>query len=280
MKSTSANIYGLLESASKSIQIFYCGYQRCGSGHSFGPAVRGQYLMHFIVSGKGSYRAQGKTCHLGAGQAFLIKPGESTYYQADETDPWEYMWVAFDGVDAPELVEKLELQGGYTGTAADPEEMRKDLEYINENLSASTGDLAVLGRFYCAMAQLEKKRPTEDFDDSYISKATEYIHNNFIYPISIQEVADYIGIDRSYLYRLFMAKKGISPKKYLLSVRLNMAKTMLLQNRYSIAEIALSCGFSDPASFCNQFKKATGMTPRQSVKNHSVLSSDTSSTSG
>lgn len=277
VKNDMREIYSQTLSPLKSMQIFYCGRERCSPGHAFGPAVRGQYLLHFIVSGKGSYIVGGKIFELHAGQAFLIRPGDSTYYKADDKDPWEYMWVAFDGIDAPELVENLMLKGGYTATAADPDEMKNALIYINENFSAASGSYAVLGHFYCAMAQLEKSNFSGDFEESYISRATEYIHNNFSYPVTIQDLADYIGIDRSYLYKLFMAKKGTSPKKYLLSVRINAAKTMLLQKKYSVAEIALSCGFSDSASFCNQFRKATGMSPRQSVKHHSSISADTSS---
>jgi len=157
MKNDMMELYNQSASPAKSMQIFYCGYQKCQPGHAFGPAVRGQYLLHFIVSGKGSYTVGDRTFELHEGQAFLIRPGDLTFYKADETEPWEYMWVAFDGIDAPELVQELQLESGYTGTAADPKEMESCLIYINENFSAASGSLAVLGKFYCAMAQLEKK---------------------------------------------------------------------------------------------------------------------------
>lgn len=79
-----------------SVRIF-CGKENCEPGHSFGPAVRPHYLLHVVLDGKGFYRKNGVTYSLHKGDAFLIPPMESTYYEADQEDPWTYAWVGFDG---------------------------------------------------------------------------------------------------------------------------------------------------------------------------------------
>jgi AraC-like DNA-binding protein len=252
---------------SKAMMIYYCGYEKCESGHFFGPAIRSHYLLHFVISGKGEYRAAKKTYKICGGEVFLIKPGESTYYIADTCDPWEYMWVAFDGIEAPQLVKQIGLEGCYCGAVADPENFRSDLGgIIDEFKSGGNSEYKSLGFFYSAMSQLEQDTKASTFEEEYLAKAVQYIHNNYSYPIKISDISRFIGIDRSYLYKLFMSGKGISPKQYLSLVRINAAKAMLMTKRYSVAETALSCGFSDSASFCNQFRKVNGKTPTQCVR--------------
>ena len=60
------------------LYLCFCGYEECLPGHSFGPAVRPNYIIHCILKGKGIYRAEGATYELGTGQGFLIEPGVQT----------------------------------------------------------------------------------------------------------------------------------------------------------------------------------------------------------
>ena len=73
-----------------------CGVEACAPGHSFGPAVREYFLLHYVVRGKGIFRRGKREYTLQAGEIFVIRPGEVTYYEADMRAPWEYMWAGFD----------------------------------------------------------------------------------------------------------------------------------------------------------------------------------------
>ena len=90
-------------SEQSSLTVYFCGKESCQPGHYFGPAVRPHYLIHVILEGKGIFQKSGVTYSLKKGDAFLIPPMESTYYQADQEDPWIYAWVGFDGKSCPEL---------------------------------------------------------------------------------------------------------------------------------------------------------------------------------
>ena len=85
------------------LTVYFCGKEECQPGHYFGPAVRPHYLIHVILQGKGIFQRNGVTYTLKRGDAFLIPPMESTYYQADQEDPWSYAWVGFDGKACPEI---------------------------------------------------------------------------------------------------------------------------------------------------------------------------------
>lgn len=260
------------DSVSKSITVYYCGYERCESGHDFGPAVRNQYLLHYVISGRGEYTVGGKVYPVMAGQAFLIRPLELTYYKADSADPWEYMWMAFDGIDGKEVVRRTGFERDYVVSIPEPGEFHRALsEIIEESRAGGSREYRILSYFYRAMAQLEVAGSSGTVEEEYFTKAASYIQNNYSYPIRITDLARYVGVDRTYLYKIFRNREGISPKQYLLLVRVNAAKNMLRAKRYSVGEIALSCGFTDSSSFCNHFKRITGRTPGQFLKELAFL---------
>ena len=62
-------------------------------------------------------------------------------------------------------------------------------------------------------------------------------------------------------YKIYKEIFGISPKKYLQEIRIEHAKTLLMQNKYMIREIAEMTGYKNQYHFIRQFKEYTGITP-------------------
>lgn len=104
-----------------SLEVYYAGKELCEKGYSFGPAVRPHYLLHFILDGKGIYEVHGKSYPLQKGQAFLIKPGETTCYTADACSPWTYAWIGFGGTGVPEMLQRCDfVEQSYIYNGIDP----------------------------------------------------------------------------------------------------------------------------------------------------------------
>ena len=76
---------------SGSLFVNSCGCAKTEPFHSFGPAVKPHFLIHYILSGKGIFQMDGKQYPLEAGYGFLIQPEELAFYQADKEDPWTYV---------------------------------------------------------------------------------------------------------------------------------------------------------------------------------------------
>src|ERR1035437_8877959 len=89
--------------------VYHKGTQNCKPRHSFGPAVRDHFLIHYIHSGKGTYHVSGKKYTLNSGQGFLIFPNVTTYYEADDSRPWHYSWIGFHGINALNYLEQSGL---------------------------------------------------------------------------------------------------------------------------------------------------------------------------
>ena len=61
------------------LYLCYCGHARCEPLHSYGPAVRPNYLLHYILDGSGIYRVEDREYTLHKGEGFLIEPNKQTF---------------------------------------------------------------------------------------------------------------------------------------------------------------------------------------------------------
>ncbi len=246
--------------------LYHCGAEQCRPSHSYGPAIRPHYLMHYISHGKGTYYVNGKTYPLKGGEGFLIYPGVTTTYTADEKDPWEYCWIGFDGSDVRNILPACGLtptnhifydqSGGL---------LWKDLQQLSEIFNKKEGNqLTLLSQLYLCFSRICPPVPpsANGFHESYVDDALNYIHNNYTYDIKISHISDYLHIDRTYLYKLFMIYVKISPQQYLIDYRITVAEKLLKETDLSMTEIAYSCGFRDASSFNKHFKKRLQTTPQ------------------
>ena len=101
----------------------------------------------------------------------------------------------------------------------------------------------------------------ENTTEGYIKQAESFIKNNLHKKLSVNMVADYVGIDRSYLCRLFHEHKHIGPKQDMDILKMNRAVRYLKLPHITVTEVALSLGYSDCHAFNKAFKKAYGCSP-------------------
>ena len=125
----------------------------------------------------------------------------------------------------------------------------------------------VTGYFLLCMSRLVRAN-MENTDQSssrtsYIKKACRFIEDHYEDNISVTDIAFHVGLDRTYLYRIFQEYKSCSPSRYLVNYRLDMASQMLEKKDVSISEIGVSVGFHDASHFYKSFSKKFGMTPKR-----------------
>ncbi len=66
------------------LSIFNCGLERCAPGQTWGPGIRDHYLIHLVVSGKGTFEVGGHTFEVVPGDLFFARPSQLIRYTADE----------------------------------------------------------------------------------------------------------------------------------------------------------------------------------------------------
>lgn len=245
-----------------------CGLSKTEPLHSFGPAVKPFYLIHYILSGKGTFSYGEREYHLGAGYGFLINPDELAFYQADEEDPWTYVWVGFTGEEAQTYVEQLGLSVSHPVFSCEKSKeiysvVQSMMEYNTCSFADNLRRNGYLSLFLSIIASANDAELNEEDDkaNSYVEKAIEYVRLNYCNPIKVTDIADYVCINRSYLYSLFEQYLHISPQQFLTMYRITKSLELLHSTEYPIESIALSSGYSDVLVFTKAFKRAKGMSP-------------------
>jgi len=96
---------------------------------------------------------------------------------------------------------------------------------------------------------------------------TAHIEEHLAEPISLATLAEIARLSPYYFCRSFKQSLGIPPHRYHMSRRIERAKTLLAERKYSVTEIGLALGFSDTSSFTAAFRKVTGTTPSRYSRN-------------
>lgn len=102
-----------------------------------------------------------------------------------------------------------------------------------------------------------------------VRAAKQYIQEHYMQPISLEEVADFVGFNASYFSTLFKKESGKNFLEYLSEVRMNRAKELLKQTNLTVANICSQVGYSDLKHFTQSFKKVTGLKPNEFRKLYS-----------
>jgi AraC family transcriptional regulator len=117
-------------------------------------------------------------------------------------------------------------------------------------------------RHYSTLTQ--KMRPeNRSLTHAQLQQALDYIHTHLDQDLSLAEIARVTSISSTYFASLFKGATGISPHQYVIQQRVEKAKLMLSKTDLAITDIALQVGFSSQSHLTQQFKRLTGMTPKQ-----------------
>lgn len=205
-----------------------------------------------------------------AGYGFLIQPDELAFYQADEKEPWSYLWVGFGGSRVEEYLTSMGLSARHPIFSCNRDQELYSIikDMMEHNTFGLADDLrrnGLMSVFLSVLAESAGVVPKDEEDkgNQYVKKAVSFIQSNYCNPIKVTDVADYVCINRSYLYTLFQNYLGMSPQRFLTTFRITKARELLDSTTYPIESIALSCGYSDALVFTKAFHSMKGMSPSQ-----------------
>ena len=242
---------------SDDLYLTLCGIEQCTADKEPQHRIRDGYHLHVIFSGEGVLEVGGTRQILRAGQMFLIRPGEIVSYWPSSEKPWAYCWMSFNGAMAATFIREtgfidhVHVLDSYVETTRFIQLCDKTLRNPLLNTSAAMQRLGQLIEFIglavesheIATRQVNRREINTPYRKSdYVRYAVDYIENNYAHT-SVADVADYLGIDRSYFSAIFKQNQGISPNEFLLRVRMKESRRLLHIPSMSIRDIARYVGY-------------------------------------
>ena len=230
----------------------FCGTDDCAPGQSFGPAVRSYCLIHYVLDGEGWIHKNNQIYSVQKGDMFVILPTEVTTYRASKTNPWKYVWLAFCADPIPDFLSETVLR---------QKPVKQIFSQIRENCTA---EIPYDGKLYALTHELlwilSDKDVISRKNRDYALFTKTYLENTYMNRVRIQDIADSTHIDRRYLTSVFQKVYGVSPKRFLMDLRLDKAQEFLSLG-YSVTESAVMAGFTDLPNFSRQYKARFGCSP-------------------
>jgi AraC-like DNA-binding protein len=262
-----------LRETSSELSLIHFGSENCMPNHVFA-GIRDEFIIHFILSGHGFYSCERNIWPLTQGQMFLVRPGDSVVYCSDSRDPWSYVWFGFKGTRAKSLL----AQSGFSRDRLTLPFMDGEAfaGVINEMLQHNTLTPADtlfresgLYRLFSLLAanaesipSLSGSEPDRSAGSQYVSQAVDYINANYMHAISVTDIADHVGISRTYLNRLFHQVYNSSVQDFLMNYKLDKAAFLLVNTEMPVKEISQNAGYRDPLVFSKAFKTKYDVSPK------------------
>lgn len=223
--------------------------------------------VHYVISGKGYFN--GKL--LQAGDGFFCFKNEFVQYAPDPKDPWQYVWLRIQGekdalyslpFDPDTFCFQFHVDDLFFQTV--------DIitSHSEELLSNPRFSDACLNMLFSRHITSDKKELSLKTPQTHAEFAKNYILLHFHRPVTPEKIASELNISRAYLRNIFFREFHISPRDFIIRVRIERAKELLLFENISIKEISHSVGYNDVLQFFKIFKKHTGVSPTDYRKQH------------
>ncbi|TCK04299.1 helix-turn-helix transcriptional regulator [Marinobacterium mangrovicola] len=244
-------------------------------------AVRAKtYTLLLSGSGELGFERSGSIETLAAGQAVLLSPGERAElsFSASEICYFvsfgrESMNRVLAEMDILASVVSLSIEKGVVAFGESSDIGR----YIDALMSrADQGEFdkisvhynAIIGMLILESFVSHKNRLNDTGSGEYVGSIKEYISKNITSDLSVEALADYIGVSDRQIYTIFGDLYGMTPGQYFKQVRVYAAHKEIsnCSTRENITNLAFKYGFSNPGRFSQQYKEYFGELPSQTMR--------------
>ena len=228
-------------------------------------------MLLYTVSGRGRLQYGNRQLFVGPGQAMLVLFPHDHRYWIEDGEHWEFFYVTLTGGAAVrtirEIVAKVgpvvSLDGRSPALARALAACTAALESrIETPYRASEIARNIVSDLYAetVSAQDSLEGPNQAAP-AFVFEVEQFCRRNLSRPIGVEDMARVARMSRYHFSRQFGRARGISPGRYLASLRLDEAKRLLAGGAHSVKEVAEQCGYGDANYFCKVFRRSFGMSP-------------------
>ncbi len=231
------------------------------------------YLIIYTIKGSGKLKYNGKTYHLEKGQGFFIDCNIPHRYET-EGNEWVHWDLHFNGGISKLLYQEFSASDNVLFSPSSKTEFIRSVEDLVSTYETfgRSRDLLISHKLTNIIMSLIMD------SDHFVESGNElpedmkylicYMNNNYMHLLSLDQLAEFVGISKFQLIRIFGKYFGVTPQEYLIRLRTKKAKELLESTDIPVNKIGCIVGIENSNYFYHLFKKRFGKTPKEYRKEH------------
>lgn len=228
-------------------------------------------IFHYVLSGSATYIFENKEYTMIPGHIYILPYSAKCVRKTIDDIPFEHIFFDFLSPTLPDKIIDIDV--------SDYKDMKYTLKALTEffdNVADDEGnfwyfpfkddnqyilDTSTL-YFQIIMNLIDKISPLYNKFDQRILSVVNYIHKHYSDTLSIQQLADYVYLEKNYFVKLFKKYMNVPPHTYIRTYRLNIAVSMI-KSGLSVNDVFEKCGYQSISAFSSAIKNEFGMSPSQ-----------------
>ncbi len=242
--------------------IGWCEYQY----HVIRPEGYPLPQINYCAGGEGILKFDGQTYAITPGTSFFM-PENYPHEYYTKNDVWRNDWITFAGQHYLSVLKELNLTKPIIVKHTHEDKLTSCWMEMFQYLKEQTliGNMLASGHLYEYLVeystQYKNSLNPHNSEHSGLNIVLDYINEHYMEELSLVELASLMDITPQYLCKLFRQNVGMRPFQYITKRRMQEAKHLLLQNKYTTTEVAALVGYNDTSYFCRLFRENEQMTP-------------------
>jgi AraC-like DNA-binding protein len=240
--------------------------------------VHSFYEICYVFCGEGEFRIDDQRLRVGPGDLFIARPDERhEIISAQEAPLGIYFW-SYTLVPATPL-KPTDLNRLFDAFASGKQSICHEQYRIARVLESLTSEIAAQGIGFAAIIEglvkqllIETARAATEIapiapplsrahHDTVTQTIVRYLQDNYRQTLSLKEIAAQVHLSERHMSRLFKAATSLSIKQYVIQLKMDTAKQLLLNQDMSVSDIAYEVGYHDVRHFSTAFRHYTGVSP-------------------
>lgn len=251
------------------VDVIFGGREHCSPEYSINRKGFPVYLLEYVEEGSGELVLQGEAHPLRRGSLYFYGPGMPCRILNNRERPLVKFFFAFQ-CRGRSLQRQYQLDRLFFGPNRGGELVGDPIRQLFEEGCVASEESWRICCYYLDIILLKCAR-TRLVEQQFRERAWKvfrdikmHIEDNYLELDRMDDIAEAVGLDASYISRLFKRYYHMTPYTFLQQKKMEHALDLLRQGNVSVREVAHAVGFEDPFHFSRVFKKFKGISPSQS----------------
>ncbi len=251
----------------------HAGYFPEARGHLIDrPNGYDSHQICLCLKGQGIFKTAKKQRLIKAGDLFLARAETDYFYQSSQADPWDLLWVHFKGQAALSYLFWANLVGKGLCQELSREvlvEVKKLMLEVIEGLGRVKDQPQIFElsqKLRALFALLQAHSSMSLTSETMLSALRKHLEVKGFNAVALSQVAAQFALSESRYRAKFKEEVGLAPGEWLMKMRLEKARDLMLLENLSVTETGRRVGFEDPFHFSRNYKKYFGISPKNQKK--------------